>query len=149
MPIKARPLPPAADLWERFSYNPLTGELFGRKDPNKPLGCKSPHGYLLIGMRCPDNRNMYAHRVAWKWVTGQEPPSMIDHIDRNPANNRFWNLRPADRFINRRNRADYEHVQSVSKAILELKAKGMNNYAVGRALEVCEGTVRNVLRTCS
>ena len=29
----------------------------------------------------------------WLWVTGESPTGMIDHIDRNPVNDRFDNLR--------------------------------------------------------
>lgn len=36
------------------------------------------------------------HRVVWKLVTGDEPPTSVDHRDGNPANNRWRNLRGAD-----------------------------------------------------
>ena len=37
----------------------------------------------------------WAYRLAWKLMTGEEPPASIDHIDRNPRNNRWSNLRAA------------------------------------------------------
>jgi len=34
------------------------------------------------------------HRIVWAWLTGDDPGDLyIDHIDRNRANNRWWNLR--------------------------------------------------------
>jgi len=40
----------------------------------------------LTGQRC------LAHRLAWAWVTGEDPPGQIDHMDWNTLNNRFENL---------------------------------------------------------
>ena len=99
MPLKSRQLPPAADLWERYSYNPLTGELFSRLHPKrKALGTSKPRaGHLetrLLWTEPPMCAQI--HRIIWKWVTGEEPGYTIDHINRIPWDNHFWNLRVAD-----------------------------------------------------
>lgn len=36
-----------------------------------------------------------AQRIIWKIVTGEEPPLIVDHEDRNPKNNKWPNLRAA------------------------------------------------------
>ena len=108
MPLKSKPLPPAADLWERYSYNPLTGELFSLKRPWRPaLGSVTKLGYRELTVYWHGPKTTWqAARVIWKWVTGEDPKETIDHIDRNPGNNRFWNLRDADWSTQMKNR-DY------------------------------------------
>jgi hypothetical protein len=44
-----------------------------------------------------------AHRIIWKLVTGQEPPTHLDHHDRNKKNDVWGNIRlstPAKNIIN-------------------------------------------------
>lgn len=44
-----------------------------------------------------------AHRIIWLWVTGEWPKLGIDHKDRDPTNNKWDNLRLADRLTNGKN----------------------------------------------
>jgi hypothetical protein len=98
---KPNPLPPVEELWEKFSYNPLTGLLYWRgrvpnyrKPPNSVAGHMRPDGYWSISRM--DGRGMLVHRVIWKWMTGEDPGELsVDHHDRNPSNNRWNNLRLA------------------------------------------------------
>jgi len=43
------------------------------------------------------------YRLAWLWVTGVWPLAEIDHIDGDPTNDRFSNLRDASRTKNQEN----------------------------------------------
>lgn len=40
-----------------------------------------------------DHQDILAHRLIWKWMTGQEPQNEVDHRDGDGLNNRWLNLR--------------------------------------------------------
>lgn len=50
-----------------------------------------------------DGKTYLGYRLAWLWVTGGWPLSEIDHIDGDPTNDRFSNLRDASRAKNQEN----------------------------------------------
>ena len=100
-------------LREVVDYHPETGEFTWRPrvagdtdDPakvsawntryaGKPAGCRT-HGYIRLSI---DDEKHYAHRMAWLYVTG-EMPELLDHINRDGTDNRFENLRIADKRLN-------------------------------------------------
>lgn len=49
------------------------------------------------------DRPYRAHRVIWAMQTGKWPEAEIDHINNNPSDNRWQNLRSASRLQNARN----------------------------------------------
>lgn len=104
--IMALPLPPPDQIRAKLCYDPAsglftcatTGVVRGHKRTRRG-GC--PWLILLqIG------RKQYpAHRVAWLLMTGIDPGlASIDHINRDPFDNRWANLRLADDFTQAANR---------------------------------------------
>lgn len=90
------------DAWERYEYNPLTGDLYHRSGPAKGKKAGTLRkGYLEIKFKGKDYK---AHRVVWLWVTGKFPCHTIDHINRIRSDNRFSNLRDVPQSVNNRNK---------------------------------------------
>jgi hypothetical protein len=98
------------ELEELFEYK--DGELIGksvpwrRKESNsrvngKQLGTLMPQGHKQLNFRTKNGVRVRTliHRIIWA-MHYNEWPHLIDHIDRNPQNNRIENLRSADKRIN-------------------------------------------------
>lgn len=124
-------VPPQPYLRECFDYNQETGETTWRARPREHFtsdrqwkrwntwragfpASSSAHerGHRRITI---NYRLWMAHRLIWKWMTGNDPGPEVDHKDRDPTNNRWNNLRDADRSRNRmnstsRNRYGYKGV---------------------------------------
>jgi HNH endonuclease len=92
-------------LRELFKYDAVTGEFARivnrqRYAAGTIAGWIDAYGYRCIGI---DGKSYKAHRLAWLWMTGEFPACEIDHIDGNPLNSRWENLRAADHGQNARN----------------------------------------------
>lgn len=116
--VKPTPLPDQEKLRRFFDYDQQTGKLFHRiREPdsrNDADACKAfnrqyggtealafadRRGYLHGRF---EGKSYQAHRIIWKWMTGEDPDT-IDHIDGDPSNNRFTNLRNCTNAENSRN----------------------------------------------
>jgi HNH endonuclease/AP2 domain len=97
------------DLAERVAYDPATGVFRWKASKYRSrigtvAGRRHLSGHISIEV---NGKTYYAHRIAWLFMTGQWPKDEIDHIDGDPSNNRFDNLREAthaQNLANRRNR---------------------------------------------
>jgi hypothetical protein len=88
-------------------YDPESGHFFwtdvalGRGLSGKRAGfLRKKTGYR--GVR-PEGTIYAEHRLAWFYMTGKWPTSGIDHINRNPSDNRWANLREATQAQNNAN----------------------------------------------
>lgn len=81
-------------LKEFFAYEPDTGLFRCRigKRAGQVVGHEH-HGYIKISIK--GHGGIYAHRLAWLYMTGSMPLKHIDHIDCERSNNAWANLRLA------------------------------------------------------
>jgi len=80
--------------WRRRSLSRFASEkawkVWNTRYAGKIAGYDAPYRIISI-----DDANYHGHRLAWIWMKGEDPLNTIDHIDRNPANNKWKNLRQA------------------------------------------------------
>lgn len=94
------------ELKSALHYDRATGYFRWRKSSHHTVqpwdiaGSVKRDGYRRIGL---GHVTYSAHRLAWLYVTGEDPAHEIDHIDGNRDNNAITNLRVADRKQNSEN----------------------------------------------
>ena len=121
----------AERLREVLHYDPDTGIFTWIKNTGykrmagKVAGKVSSHGYISIGI---DRLNLYAHRLAFLYMTGKIPKE-IDHIDTIRHNNKWANLREATRTFNNANRTASK-IRKLPKGVTQVQSKGkkLNRY---------------------
>lgn len=108
------------DLKSLVKYDPETGEFIRlvttgwRSHAGSVAGDMDAKGYWRLRVK---TKRYLAHRLAWFYVTGEWPPCEIDHINRIRTDNRWKNLRLADRFQNKRNTPAYRNNKSGFKGV--------------------------------
>ena len=128
----------AQRLRELLDYNAETGTFVWRvktstrNSAGAVAGWTEPNGYKRL---CIDSRKVWAHRAAWLYMTGNYPEHHIDHIDGNPLNNRFQNLRDVSQRANVHNQRR-AHSQSTTgllgvqragkRFVARIEASGVN-----------------------
>lgn len=95
----------AETLQTLLDYNPDTGVFTWLMPTGKPksgdiAGSPNSRGYIHVQIA----KKLYkAHRLAWLYMTGEWPTSLVDHEDTDRQNNRWGNLRLATPGQNRCN----------------------------------------------
>ena len=96
----------AERLREVLRYDSETGHFFWKKKmssramPGQKAGALTVYGYIQIRIDGVIHR---AHRLAWLYLTGENPTGQIDHINRKRDDNRATNLRDVTATVNRQN----------------------------------------------
>lgn len=109
-----------------FDYDPVKGVMTRRvrRGPRGAVGrevgktkksSKGGRSYKVVHI----NRKAYMlHRLIWLHVHGYFPEHYIDHINRNPLDNRLDNLREATNMCNQRNTGNHKHNSSGIKGVM-------------------------------
>ena len=85
-----------SELKQILHYDQYTGIFTWLKYKQRPskigavAGNITSYKYWTI---CINNKQYYAHRLAWLYMMGSNPINALDHIDANKLNNAFTNLR--------------------------------------------------------
>jgi hypothetical protein len=94
------------ELKELLTYYPETGQFYwntggkGRRLDRRAGSFHKASGYIHIGI-C--GKKYRAHRLAWLYTYGFLPENLLDHINRDRADNRIDNLRAVDMVENTKN----------------------------------------------
>jgi hypothetical protein len=109
---KMHKLPSQEELLQRYAYDPFTGNLYHKVRVSNAmrentLVCNADvQGYMRTKIK---GKTYKLHRIIWKMVYNEEP-NIIDHINRNKADNRITNLRSVTARENMWNKEKYDNL---------------------------------------
>ena len=104
------------ELKDILLYEPYTGNFYWKIHARKDIligqkaGTINSNGRVIITYK---SKKYQAHRLAWLYMMGTFPKSAIDHLNRNPLDNRWGNLRDVSLRVDSENRIDNNHVIGV------------------------------------
>lgn len=78
-----------------LAYNPDTGEFTKNKKIAGYIDKQS--GYVKVMIK---QKNYFAHRLAFLYMTGSFPTKHVDHINKDKSNNSWKNLREVSQEVN-------------------------------------------------
>jgi hypothetical protein len=113
-------------LSEYLRYEPDTGKVFWIKKPARKIkvgqeaGSPNTDGYMQVGLM---GERHYVHRIAFH-LMGEDMPELVDHINRDPTDNRWCNLRPSNKSLNGINRGATRNSKSGVKGVYWWDARG-------------------------
>jgi hypothetical protein len=118
-------------LKEWLHYDQLTGVFTwlknrgSRKVSGLTAGCALHTGHVQIMFA---QKAYLAHRLAWIYMTGQQPLDMIDHINGNPGDNRWGNLRACTHAENMKNRKIHSNNKCGFKGVWKDCSRALKPY---------------------
>jgi hypothetical protein len=99
-----------SDVKERLVYSPNSGLFHWRTrihgsnhHPGDEAGHLRRHKYYTYQAIQIGKETHLSHRLAWLYMLGEFPNGLVDHINGDTLDNRWINLRPADRSLNAQN----------------------------------------------
>ena len=101
-------------LCELFRYDQLSGSFSRLDGTNDNAGYSHPYGYTFIKI---DGKAYLRHRLAFLYMTGSWPSAQVDHINKNPKDDSWQNLREASRSQNMANCHVRKHSRSRLKGV--------------------------------
>lgn len=114
-------------LKQLLHYDPETGvftwlQSRGKAHAGFEAGTKEPGRYVKIKL---DGKQFSGHRLAWLYVTGEQPESLIDHRNGDKHDNRFSNLREARSWENSQNQKTHRTNTSGVKGVCRNRRSGL------------------------
>ena len=138
---------------EAFCYDPESGILSWKstRTHNARAGdqCGSvshKDGYRVVSFK---GTTYPVYHIAWLLMTGEHPTNTIDHINRNPSDNRFSNLRLADMVQQLGNRGALKKNKLGVRGVRKLKTGydvrlGYKDKVANKYRRLCLGTFRSL-----
>ena len=99
----------------------LSSVVMRKVKPGSIAGTVNKEGYRQLSIY---GKSLYVHRLAFLYMLGYMPEGDVDHIDRNPSNNRWVNLREVSRSCNMRNCGNREDNVTGVKGVCWHKTNG-------------------------
>jgi len=142
-------------LKELLSYDHLTGIFLWKVSVNSraqkgDVAGSDNEGYIHIRI---DNKDYFAHRLAWLYEYGYFPENFLDHKDRIRHHNWIKNLREASQQCNLRNTGNRKNNKSGVKGICfynpnqkwqaQIKVNGKNSH-LGRFTDFTEAVAHRL-----
>ncbi len=115
-------------LKEALHYDPLTGHFTWLERPNRRIRIGSLAGAIhsktgVVTIQV-DGKEYKAHRLAWLYMTESYWPNLIDHKNLKRGDNRWDNLREANKSLNAANCPARSGTASGYKGVTRGKKEG-------------------------